>query len=80
MSEPRHMQIEKRKICSRTNAHVIIAFGLELLTLMLKRETVMSSFYRSYLDPFIPLINDCLRSQHSEVSYCVTIFVNVVYI
>lgn len=63
------MVAEKRKICIRTNAHVIIAFGLEILSVLLKRETIVSSAYLPHLDPFVPLINDCLQSQHIEVNF-----------
>ncbi len=63
------MVAEKRKVCIRTNAHVIIEFGLKLLALMLKRDTLKASIYLSYLDPFVPMIIECLQSQHTEVSY-----------
>lgn len=67
-AEPRRMVAEKRKICVRTNAHVFIGFGMELLASMLKRDTIRSSAYLPYLDPFVPLINDCLQSQYTEVN------------
>lgn len=61
------MTAEKRDICYRTNKHVIIEFGLKLLELMLKREIIKSPEYLQYLDPFVPLITECLQSQYIKV-------------
>lgn len=62
------MKPELNKTCVRTNAHVIIEFGLELLESMLKREQLKPHVYRTRLDPFVPMIKDCLQSQYIRVS------------
>ncbi|XP_003702176.2 small subunit processome component 20 homolog [Megachile rotundata] len=55
------------KITKNTNVHVIIEFGLKLLHILLKREKVGKEL-DCFLDPFVPLISDCLKSQHVKLS------------
>ncbi|XP_067207673.1 small subunit processome component 20 homolog isoform X2 [Linepithema humile] len=57
------------KTTKRANVHVIIEFGLRLYHILLKRDKV-SIEYKSYLEPFVPVLRDCLTSQH--VKLCTT--------
>lgn len=56
------------KITKNTNVHVMIEFGLKLYHVLLKRDRVSGVEYKSYLEPFVPLLSDCLNSQHIRVS------------
>lgn len=60
------------KTSKNTNIHVLIEFGLKLLHILLKRDKISGAEFESFLDPFVPLISDCLKSQHVKVSlfYC----------
>ena len=55
------------KTSKNTNAHVIIEFGLKLFHILLKREKVSNADFKPLLDPFVPLISECIRSQHVKV-------------
>nr|XP_034172664.1 small subunit processome component 20 homolog [Osmia lignaria] len=56
------------KTSKNTNVHVIIEFGLKLLHILLKRDKISGGEFESFLDPFVPLISDCLKSQHVKLS------------
>ena len=51
-----------------TNAHVIMEFGLKLFHILLKRDKVSGAQFKPFIDPFVPLISDCLKSQHVKLS------------
>lgn len=51
-----------------TNAHVIMEFGLKLFHILLKRDKVSGAQFKPFIDPFVPLISDCLKSQHVKVT------------
>lgn len=54
-------------VCSRTNAHELVQFGLSLFQFMLKREMLKSAEFSPFVDPFVSLVMDSLRSQHIKV-------------
>ncbi|XP_069689745.1 small subunit processome component 20 homolog isoform X2 [Periplaneta americana] len=66
------------KICSslnlsaktslKTNAHVLIEYGLRLFNIILKREKLRTIDYRPYLNPLIPIIRDCIMAQYVKLS------------
>ncbi|XP_076242844.1 small subunit processome component 20 homolog [Calliopsis andreniformis] len=60
------------KVASKTsknmNAHVITEFGLRLFHILLKRDKISSEEFKLFIDPFVPLISDCLKSQHVKLS------------
>ncbi|XP_066592766.1 small subunit processome component 20 homolog [Prorops nasuta] len=56
------------KTTKGANAHVIVEFGLKLFHVLLKREKFPIAQYASYLEPFVSILNDCLKSQHVKLS------------
>ncbi|XP_044041482.1 small subunit processome component 20 homolog isoform X2 [Siniperca chuatsi] len=60
---------QKAPVSSRTNMHILVDAGLKLLHLSLKKSKVTSSEASALemLDPFIPLLLDCLNSMHVKV-------------
>ncbi|XP_053970584.1 small subunit processome component 20 homolog [Hylaeus volcanicus] len=56
------------KTSRNTNVHVIIEFGLKLFHILLKRDKVSSAEFKPFIDPFVPLMSDCLKSQHVKLS------------
>lgn len=57
------------KISARTNAHVLVEFGLRLCYFMLKRDKLRDVEYAAFVDPFVSVFKNCLNSQHVKVSY-----------
>uniref|UniRef100_A0A3Q2Q9V5 UTP20 small subunit processome component n=1 Tax=Fundulus heteroclitus TaxID=8078 RepID=A0A3Q2Q9V5_FUNHE len=57
---------QKAPVSSRTNMHILVDAGLKLLHLSLKKSKVTSSEASALemLDPFIPLLLECLNSMH----------------
>lgn len=62
------------KTSKNTNAHVIVEFGLKLFHILLKRDKVSNTDFKPFIDPFIPLVNDCLKSQHVKVNIMMVAF------
>ncbi|XP_015598459.1 small subunit processome component 20 homolog [Cephus cinctus] len=56
------------KISINTNAHVMIEFGLKLFHVLLKRDRISNAEFKPYIDPFVPVLSDCLKSQHVKLS------------
>ncbi|XP_057326946.1 small subunit processome component 20 homolog [Microplitis mediator] len=56
------------KTSADANDHVMIEFALKLLHILLKREKISGAMFKIYLDPFVPIIADCLKSQHVKLS------------
>lgn len=56
------------KTSKNTNAHVIVEFGLKLFHILLKRDKISNTEFKPFIDPFVPLISDCLKSQHVKVN------------
>ena len=52
-----------------TNSHLFVEFGLLVLQLVLKKDLSNDQKILPMLDPFVPIVNDCLRSQHAKVKY-----------
>ncbi|XP_056312047.1 small subunit processome component 20 homolog [Danio aesculapii] len=59
----------KAAISSRTNMHILVETGLSLLHCSLKSSKINSSVpsVKEMLDPFVPLLLDCLSSMHVKV-------------
>ncbi|KAL0099682.1 hypothetical protein PUN28_019823 [Cardiocondyla obscurior] len=55
------------KTTKHANVHVIIEFGLKLYHILLKRDKVSSAEYKHYLEPFVIVLSDCLKSQHVKL-------------
>lgn len=51
----------------KTNAHVLVEFGLRLYYFLLKREKVKGEKCKPHLDPLAVVLKDCLTSQHVKV-------------
>ncbi|XP_043287121.1 small subunit processome component 20 homolog [Venturia canescens] len=56
------------KMSSDTNAHVMMEFALKLFHILLKRDRVAGSAFKSYIDPFVPVLGDCLDSKRVKLS------------
>lgn len=63
-------------VCARTNAHELVQFGLSLFQFMLKREMLKSAEFSPFVDPFVSLVIDSLRSQHIKVLTVLQTFFN----
>ncbi|XP_011686919.1 PREDICTED: small subunit processome component 20 homolog isoform X2 [Wasmannia auropunctata] len=55
------------KTTKHANAHVMIEFGLKLHHILLKRDKVAGVEYKRYLEPFVSVLSDCLRSHHVKL-------------
>ncbi|KAL1130995.1 hypothetical protein AAG570_012235 [Ranatra chinensis] len=62
--EPKRQKAIESKTCVRTNAHILVEFGLRLIYFVLKREKLKNMDYKLYLDPLVQLFSNCLKSQH----------------
>ncbi|XP_023930047.1 small subunit processome component 20 homolog [Lingula anatina] len=53
----------------KTNMHILVDFGLQLLYMLLKRSRVVASNTQNLqmLDPFIEILSNCLYSKHVKV-------------
>ncbi|PSN56059.1 hypothetical protein C0J52_11812, partial [Blattella germanica] len=56
------------KTSSKTNAHILVEFGLQLFHSLLKRESVQKPDFRTYLDPMVPILCECLTAQHVKLT------------
>lgn len=55
------------KCSNKTNAHIMIEFGLRLCLLLLKREKIRDNEFKPFLDPFVPIFKNCLVSKNVKV-------------
>lgn len=55
------------KISAKTNSHVLVEFGLKLCHFMLKRDRLKDEEYEPFIDPFVGIFKNCLKSQHVKV-------------
>ncbi|XP_021355382.1 small subunit processome component 20 homolog [Mizuhopecten yessoensis] len=60
----------KPKSSKRTNAHILVEFGVQLLHLSLKKGRLVATKQEDLrmLDPFVSIMSDCLQSQHIKVN------------
>lgn len=61
-------QAKNVKTSSKTNAHVLVEFSLNILYIILKREKVPRMDCKAFVDPIVPLLVDALKSDHVKVS------------
>lgn len=54
---------------TKTNHHILVEFGLQLLYMMLKHGKISSSDqeHQQMVDPFVGLLTDCLKSKYNKV-------------
>ncbi|XP_023944634.2 small subunit processome component 20 homolog [Bicyclus anynana] len=64
----RESQAKNVRTSSKTNAHVLVEFSLNILYIILKREKVPRSDCKAFVDPIVPLLVDALKSDHVKVS------------
>lgn len=70
ISEPKRTSTPfDESVCARTNAHELVQFGLSLFQFMLKREMLKSAAFSPFVDPFVSLVIDSMKSQHIKVFY-----------
>ncbi|XP_031840626.2 small subunit processome component 20 homolog [Nomia melanderi] len=56
------------KTSKNTNVHVIMEFGLKLFHILLKRDKISGAKFTPFIEPFVPIASDCLKSQHVKLS------------
>lgn len=65
---------------SKTNAHVLVEFGLELLQLALKKGKLLKINYQPFINPIVLILDNSLTSAHIRVTTfslkCLTIMWN----
>ncbi|CAK1547347.1 unnamed protein product [Leptosia nina] len=61
-SQARHVRTS-----TKTNAHVLVEFSLNILYVILKREKVSRVDCKAFVDPLIPLLVDAIQSDHVKV-------------
>ncbi|KYN05358.1 Small subunit processome component 20 like protein [Cyphomyrmex costatus] len=68
-SEPKNRMGIKvtAKTTKRANVHVMIEFGLKLYHILLKRDKVSGTEYKRYLESFVSVLSDCLKSHHVKL-------------
>lgn len=55
------------KTTKHANAHIMIEFGLRLYHILLKRDKVSGTEHKCYLEPFVSVLSDCLKSHHVKL-------------
>ncbi len=60
---------KKAKTHSKTNMHILIDFGLQVLNTLLKKGIIEGNRleHLQLIDPFVKPITDCLQSKHTKV-------------
>ncbi|PNF32118.1 hypothetical protein B7P43_G02845 [Cryptotermes secundus] len=53
---------------TRTNAHILVEFGLRLFHIILKREKLRTGDFRPFVDPMVPVLCDCFKAQHVKLT------------
>ncbi|CAG9813428.1 unnamed protein product [Phaedon cochleariae] len=56
------------KTSAETNAHLLVEFGLRLCHIMLKKDKLRGEEYTKFIDPFIMIFRNCLKSKHVKLS------------
>ncbi|XP_063986981.1 small subunit processome component 20 homolog [Diachasmimorpha longicaudata] len=56
------------KTSGDTNDHILLEFALKLLHILLKREKVTAGSFKQYLNPFVPILSDCLNSPQVKMN------------
>lgn len=55
------------KTSLKTNAHLLVEFGIRFCYIMLKRDKLKDENYHGFLDPFVNIFKKCLKSKHIKV-------------
>ncbi|XP_030763250.1 small subunit processome component 20 homolog [Sitophilus oryzae] len=55
------------KMSSNTNSYILVEFGLRLCLMLLKKERLRDNMYKPYIDPFIVIFRNCLKSKHVKL-------------
>lgn len=53
---------------SKTNAHVFVEMGLDILLTLIKQKQMLVDNYKSYLEPLVPILVESLNSNHTKVT------------
>ncbi|XP_034333284.2 small subunit processome component 20 homolog [Magallana gigas] len=61
---------DKPKLSKKTNIHVLVEFGLQLMSLCLRRGRLVATEeeHRKLVDPFITILADCLFAKHIRIN------------
>lgn len=61
------LQLAEVKQSANNNGHVLVEFGLRLCYFLLKREKLKDLEYYEFLDPFVGILLDSLKSRHVKL-------------
>ncbi|KRT84681.1 HEAT domain-containing protein [Oryctes borbonicus] len=61
-------RISSVKSSNKTNAYIMIEFGLKLCHLLLKRNKIREAEFQPFLDPFVPIFRNCLTSKNVKLN------------
>ncbi|XP_063244418.1 small subunit processome component 20 homolog [Bacillus rossius redtenbacheri] len=53
---------------ARTNAHVLVEFGLQLLHALLRKEKLRPGDHKALVDPVVPVLCRCLEGKHVKLT------------
>ncbi|XP_044750615.1 small subunit processome component 20 homolog [Coccinella septempunctata] len=62
------VRVSNVKNSDKANAHHLVYFGLTLCCKLLKKDVLVKQDHLSFLDPFVELFKDCLKSKHIKLS------------
>ncbi|KYM75651.1 Small subunit processome component 20 like protein [Atta colombica] len=55
------------KTTKDANVHIMTEFGLKLYHILLKQDKVSGMVYKRYLEPFVLVLSNCLKSHHIKL-------------
>uniref|UniRef100_A0A1Q3EYM7 Putative u3 small nucleolar rna-associated protein 20 n=1 Tax=Culex tarsalis TaxID=7177 RepID=A0A1Q3EYM7_CULTA len=53
---------------AKTNAHVFVEMGLDILLTLIKQKQMLVDGYKSYLEPLVPMLVESLNSNHTKIT------------
>ena len=59
-------RINHVKSSTKTNAHLMVEFGLKICHLLMKRDKLQGD-YNAFLDPYVTIFKQCLRAKQVKV-------------
>ncbi|KAK9881414.1 hypothetical protein WA026_016304 [Henosepilachna vigintioctopunctata] len=61
------IRVNNVKNYDKTNAHILVEFGLKVCFALLKRDRLKEEEFKPFMDPFVVLFKDCLNSTYVKV-------------
>lgn len=63
------------KTSLKTNAHLLVEFGIRLCYVILKRDKLKEGNYNGYIDPFVNVFINSLKSKHIKVCFLYSVLI-----